>query len=179
MSNMHNGLDSLPTQLKLWQAEPDPVMANASTAPASPSNAGAWPTGTLTELRHSQAGGELSTVLPELARLSQAGRWLAWIAPPHLPLAPSLAAGGVNLSRILLVHPRAGGDGLRTVEQALRAGTCGAVLAWPAALDEAALQRLREAAAASRAWCILFRAELGADSPISLALRQGGEAARH
>src|ERR1051325_10784310 len=57
---------------------------------------GGWPRGTLTELLVGRAGiGELRLVLPALAALSWAGRRIAWLAPPHLPSAPALAAGGL------------------------------------------------------------------------------------
>src|ERR1051326_2519764 len=60
---------------------------------------GGWPRGTLTELLVGRAGiGELRLVLPALAALSWAGRRIAWLAPPHLPYAPALAAGGLDRS---------------------------------------------------------------------------------
>jgi len=77
--------------------------------------------------------GALQVVLPALAKISQQRRWIAWVAPPYTPYAPALAAAGVDLSRVLLVYPRAGGNGLAAVERSLRSGTCGAVLAWPMA----------------------------------------------
>jgi len=71
-------------------------------------------------------------VLPALAKISQQRRWVAWIAPPYVPYAPAWPPL-CDLSRVLLIHPRAGGDGFAAVERSLRSGTCGAVLAWPTA----------------------------------------------
>ncbi|HEB93637.1 MAG TPA: hypothetical protein ENI94_09270 [Gammaproteobacteria bacterium] len=114
-------------------------------------------TGGLTEIRTRQAGNRaLALVLPALARLSQERRWLAWIAPPDIPAGPLLAAAGVDLSRILVVHPRACADGLRAVEQALRSGTCGAVLAWLTRADDETLHRLRSAAEDGHSWGVMF-----------------------
>ena len=122
---------------------------------------GGWPQGALTELHYGDAGGEgvgeLSLAMPALARLSQQGRWIAWIAPPHIPYAPALAAHGVDLSKLLLVHPRNDADALWATEQALRSGTCGAVLAWPGRADDRALRRLQLAAEEGRSWGLLFR----------------------
>ena len=119
---------------------------------------GGWPAGALTEMLHDQSGiGELRVLIPALARLSQAGRWIALIAPPHIPYAPALAAHGVNLSRILLVHPRKDKDALWALEQALRSGTCAAVIAWPGKVDNQGLRRLQLAAERGRAWGVLFR----------------------
>src|SRR5690625_3239124 len=86
-----------------------------------------WPLGALTEILHDHAGiGELRLLMPALARLSRSGRWIVLVAPPHIPYAPALAASGIVLSRLLLVHPRETGehDHLWAIEQALRAGTC-------------------------------------------------------
>ncbi len=134
-----------------------------------------WPSGTLTEILIPCPGiGELQLLLPALARLSRGRRWLAFIAPPHVPYAPALAAAQVDLSRVLLVHPRAAADGLWAVEQSLRAGTCGAVLAWPAAADTRALRRLQLAAEAGKSWGVLFRSGQSAavkGSPAALRLQ--------
>src|SRR5688572_18236442 len=87
---------------------------------------GGWPTGALTELLGSREGiGELTLVLPALARLSAAGKRLVWIAPPHLPYAPALAAAGVDLAHLAVVGAPGGRrDALWAAEQALRAGSC-------------------------------------------------------
>jgi cell division inhibitor SulA len=135
---------------------------------------GGWPQGALTEILVPEEGiGELSLLMPVLARLSHTRRWLAWVAPPHIPYAPALAGAGIDLSRVLLVRPRSATDGLWAVEQTLRAGTCGAVLAWLAAADNTVLRRLQLAAEAGRAMGILFRPVRLAShaSPAALRLR--------
>src|SRR6478609_5334988 len=54
---------------------------------------GGWPQGGLTEMLLAQEGiGELRLMLPALARLTHEGRAVVWIAPPHRPYAPALAA---------------------------------------------------------------------------------------
>ncbi len=137
--------------------------------------AGGWPRAALAEiLLAPQCLGSLRLLLPALARLSrEEDRWLCWVAPPNLPYAPTLAAAGVDLSRILLVHPRARRDGLRVVEQCLRSGRCSAVLAWPAVGEAPVLRRLQQAAAASDTRGFLFRRLPLAKktSPVPLRLR--------
>lgn len=121
---------------------------------------GGWPLGALTEILLSQEGiGELRLLMPALARLSQQERWLAWIAPPYIPYAPALTAGGVDLARVLLIHPRANKDGIWAIEQALRSGTCSAVMVWLAANDQRLQRRLQLAAEAGQSACFLFRNE--------------------
>lgn len=135
---------------------------------------GGWPRGALTEILIPDEGiGELRLVMPALAWLSRSKRWLAWVAPPHIPYAPALASAGLDLSRVMIVRPRSGTDGLWAVEQTLRAGTCGAVLAWLTDADTTVMRRLQLAAEAGNSWGILFRPQrmAGQASPAALRLK--------
>lgn len=138
-----------------------------------------WAQAALTELLIPGEGiGALQLVLPALARLSHEPRWIAWVAPPYMPYGPALEAAGVNLARLLRVYPRAGVDGLTTVEACLRAGTCSAVLAWPVAGELQALRRLQRAAAQGNSWGVLFRPHRYAllASPVSQRVHVAGTA---
>jgi len=118
---------------------------------------GGWPLSALTEIHHARTSiGELRLLMPTLARLSRQGRWITIIAPPYIPYAAALAAFGMDLSRVLLVHPRSQQDGLAALERGLRSGTCGAVIAWPKQVDSQIIQRLQAAAKAGKTWGILF-----------------------
>lgn len=172
-------LDTLLNRADLWRGGdvPPPLRHNIPTGFAALDAVlldGGWPVGTITEILTAREGiGAMRLVLPALARLSQSKRWLAWVAPPHIPYAPALAAGGIDLSRVLLVHPRTAHDNLWAVEQALRAGTCGAVLAWLGGVDPKILRRLQLAAEAGQSWGLLFRPDWTAQqaSPAALRLR--------
>ncbi|HYY62296.1 MAG TPA: translesion DNA synthesis-associated protein ImuA [Burkholderiales bacterium] len=164
--------------------------ALAQGAPALPSGFGAlddelpgggWPCQALTELLADDAGiGELALVLPAFARLTSAGKRATWIAPPHVPYAPALAAGGVDLSNLLIVQPAGRRQALWATEQALRAGSCHALAAWLPKARYAELQRLALAAQASRAVAFIFRplAARAESSPagLRLALEPAGAA---
>jgi hypothetical protein len=108
---------------------------------------GGWPLATLTELLVPTAGvGEIRLLLPALCTLATTAaepRWIAWLAPPHLPYAPALAAAGLDPARMLVIRPRAGLDLLWAMEQALRSGACAAVLGWTGAACDQALRRLK------------------------------------
>jgi hypothetical protein len=134
---------------------------------------GGWPVGSLAEIMPAHEGiGELRLLGPALAHLSQAGKPLFWIAPPHLPYAPALAAAGIALSQLAIVRTRTPQDTLWATEQALRANACGAVVAWPAAgVDYTALRRLQVAAEGSRALAFLFRPPRAARETSPAALR--------
>jgi hypothetical protein len=119
---------------------------------------GGWPTGALTEILCGREGiGELQLVLPALAALSWAGKRVVWLAPPHLPYAPALAAAGVDLAHLAVVRAPGRRDALWAAEQVLRAGSCHALLGWfrRAGYDE--MRRLALAAEGSPAWVALFR----------------------
>lgn len=133
---------------------------------------GGWPQGALTEILSEQQGiGELQLLMPALVKMSQQGRWIAWIAPPHIPYAPALHMQGIDLKKILVVYPRAETDMLWTVEQALRSGTCGAVLVWPNSVDGKSLRRLQLAAEAGKSMGFLFRSHRYSTQPSPAALR--------
>lgn len=178
MSNVVS-LDSLLQEADVWRGGEvarglEPGLPSGFAALDEVLPGGGWPQGTLTEILADHEGaGALQLVMPALARLSREGRWLAWIAPPHIPYAPALAAYGVDLSRVLVVHPRADMDAQWAVEQALRSGTCGAVLAWPRIADERSLRRLQLAAETGHTMGLLFRSAWAAtqSSPAALRLR--------
>lgn len=133
---------------------------------------GGWPRGRLTELVMTQEGaGELQLIMPALSTLSRDDRWLAWITPPYIPFAPALSVQGVDLSKILVVHPRVRANSLWALEQALRSGTCSAVLAWSIAPDTRVQRRLQLAAEIGGSVAFLFYSDDVASTPSFSALR--------
>ncbi len=120
---------------------------------------GGWPLGTLTELLLPHAGiGELRLLAPVLAALQREQRSLMWFDPPAAPCAWALSALGIDLRQLVVVRSRVAlkgpargrlpaADILWALEQALKSGHLGAVLAWlPARLPADALRRLQLAA---------------------------------
>src|SRR5579864_4550817 len=88
-----------------------------------------WPRSGLIEILVSRFGvGELTLLLPALASLTRRpmARWCVWVAPPLEPFAPSLAAHGVVLDRVLVVRS----NQLWAFEQSLGSGACDLVMAW-------------------------------------------------
>jgi len=142
---------------------------------------GGWPAAALTEVILERYGvGELSLLMPAMARLcepsvsEQARAWIFWVSPPFIPYAPALSRYGIDLNRLLLVHtPTGPSASLWAMEQALRARSCAAVLAWARAADQTALRRLQLAAEQAHCWTVLFRpgAALQQRSPAALRLK--------
>ena len=133
---------------------------------------GGWPCGALTELLGGLEGiGELQLVLPALAALTAQGRRVVWLAPPHLPYAPALAAAGIDLTHLVVVRAPGRRDGLWAAEQVLRAGSCHALLAWLQAPRYPELRRLAIAAEPGRTCVFLFRPPAAAAEPSPAVLR--------
>jgi hypothetical protein len=173
-------LEALLQRADIWRGDSTPAVSGLPTGfPELDERlaGGGWPAGALTEILIPRHGmGEVSLLLPALARLSRGDRWLAFIAPPYIPYAPALAAAGIDLARLLLVEPRTREDEAWATEQALRAGSA-AVLAWPRGIQGKMLRRLQLAAEAGGAWGVLFRSLQCASEPSPAALRLGLEAA--
>jgi len=132
-----------------------------------------WPRQGLIEILSDHRGiGELKLLMPVLARLcapraattrkqgrpvasSGQGGWIAWVSPPYQPYAPALAAWGIDVARVLVVH--GAGATEWAMDQALRSEACSAVLGWANPRDPHALRRLQLAAEQSRSLAVLFR----------------------
>jgi hypothetical protein len=191
-------LDDLLRHPALWRAREQ----GGSSAPAGlPTGyaeldrclpGGGWPTRGLIEILADRSGiGELTLLLPALAGLcGTAGAathrdtggtthdshgWLAWISPPYSPYAPALAAGGIDVHRVLVVRAT---PAEWAMEQALRSGACSAVLGWAACRDRQSLRRLQLAAEQSCCFTVLFRALRAAREASSAVLRIALEGSR-
>lgn len=142
---------------------------------------GGWPAGALSEILAGCEGiGELQLVLPALAALSWGGKRIVWLAPPHLPYAPALAAAGLDLAQIAVVRAPGRRDALWAAEQVLRSRSCHALLAWLPAARYEELRRLAVAAESGQAWVALFRplqsAQAASPACLRLSLQPAGEA---
>lgn len=141
-----------------------------------------WPKAGLCEFMLPSSGlGELKLLLPVLKTLSRQARWIAWVNPPFIPYAPALKAAGVDIDKILLIHPKNHKDALWALERATQSGTCSVALAW---LDERELktkdtQRLQLAARQGGTLSCLIRPEKALEensmAELRVAVRRSGE----
>lgn len=141
---------------------------------------GGWPLGAITEVFVSGYGiGELGLLMPALAALTKPDptrpkKWVAWIAPPFVPYAPALKQRGVEIDRLLMIHPTSGNKNrLWAIEQVVRSGSSSGVLAWIVTVDDVALRRLQLAAEDQECWVLLFRpaSAIQQRSPAALRIR--------
>ncbi len=145
---------------------------------------GGWPRRVLSELLLPHAGvGEIRLLAPPLVAAQRAGRLVMIFDPPANLSAWALARLGFDVEQLLVVNTRArvvpGSDSLWALEQALKSGHVGAVLAWlPPRLRTERLRRLQLAAHNHDGPAFVLR-ELAAAarptaSPLRLSLHAGG-----
>ena len=106
-------LDSLLADRRLWRGQPTARAAAREPTGHAALDAvlpgGGWPEAALTELLIAADGlGEISLLLPTLARLTRAGRPVVWVDPPDRPYAPALARAGVELAQLHIVEMAVG-----------------------------------------------------------------------
>lgn len=147
---------------------------------------GGWPQAVLSELLLAQSGiGELRLLAPSLAAAAAGGRPLMLFDPPARLSVRALDGLGLRAQQLLIIpgQLRASADLLWALEQTLKSGHAGAVLAWlPERLAECrhgdALRRLQLAAAQHEGPAFLLREwsaqQRPSPAPLRLSLRAGG-----
>ena len=143
-----------------------------------------WPRRALTELLLPHPGvGEIRLVAPSLAATQRAGRLVMLFDPPATLSAGALAQLGFEVEDLLIINTRTrvipGTDSLWALEQALKSGHVGGVLAWlPPRLRAERLRRLQLAAHAhdgpAFVLCEMSAAQRPTAAPLRLALRPSG-----
>jgi hypothetical protein len=175
MAGMPFSFSALLDRPDIWRGDSlnragAPVVSSGFPALDAELPGGGWPAGALTEILPAHEGiGELRLLGPALA--SRRGLRLAWIAPPHLPYAPALAAAEIDIASLVIVRTASPKETLWAAEQALASNACGAVLAWPREAKYAELRRLQIAAEGGRAPAFLFRSPQAAAESSPAALR--------
>jgi protein ImuA len=131
---------------------------------------GGWPQRAITELLLAGPGwGEIRLLAPALAQVGAAGRCVLLLGPPADPCAEALEQLGLDLRRCVVIR---GADLLWPLEQALRSGQVGAVVAWaPASLKGEALRRLQLAAQSHDGPAFVVRAPAAGAQPSPAPLR--------
>ena len=133
---------------------------------------GGWPLGAITELVNDTNGcGELSLLLPLLARLSRGDHWISMIDPPWIPYPPALHGHGLALEKLLLIRTQNRSESLWACEQVVRGISGGAMLAWPDTPSFSELRRLQLAAERTQKTVFLFQGSNAASTSSPAVLR--------
>ncbi len=159
----------------LWRAHQlgrgrDAVQASGYAALDAQLPGGGWPQRAITELLLAGPGwGEIRLLAPALAKVGAAGRGVLLLGPPADPCAEAMEQLGLDLRRCVVIR---GDDLLWPLEQALRSGQVGAVVAWaPASLKGESLRRLQFAAQSHEGPAFVVRAPAAARQPSPAPLR--------
>jgi cell division inhibitor SulA len=99
--------------------------------------------------------GELRLLRPALSQTGS--RPVAFVQPPHAPDGLGLAYIGLTLEQMLRVKAPKTADALWSVEQILRAGSCGALIFWTQYAQSSSLRRLHLAAQSSETLFVVVR----------------------
>jgi len=134
---------------------------------------GGWPRAALTEILAERQGiGEFSLLMPALAQLSKSREWIALVNPPYIPYAPALANAGVELARVIVLHPGNDQESLWAAERCLHSKACSAVMFWaPTHIEHTSCRRLQWAAEAGQTWGVMCREAYWARHTSPAALR--------
>lgn len=114
--------------------------------------------GKVTEIvLHDDELSNMPMLMPLLAQLSRDDRWLVWVAPPVVLPKALLMDAGIDLRKVILLKPDEAHTAYDLSRQALKAGTCHAVITWPGYLSEEELEGLEEAAHTGASMGIVIR----------------------
>ncbi len=193
---MNSALAAVLARPDIWRGDaiavsPAPTFSSGFAELDAELPGGGWPRGHLTELLYEHSGiGEVSLLLPALARLTAAGGVVVLIAPAEsassdygLPHAPAWAAAGVRLDHVYWVAPQKTRDCLWATVEALRGGAVSTTLLWmgrTTSLTANNVRRLQAAAHEGAASAFLYRpardAEQSSPAPLRLRLAAQGDA---
>jgi protein ImuA len=138
-----------------------------------------WPVGTMIELLLQQAGiGEMRLLSPAFAAVAQK-RSIALVAPQQIPHALGYAYMGIHPSRLMWLTTPKSSDALRSAEQILRTGSCGALVLWQQHIRSESLRRLLLAAQSSETLFVVVRplacAQDASPAPLRLTVRPAAD----
>lgn len=141
---------------------------------------GGWPGFGLTELLLTLAGAlEFRLLGPALGRVCATGRSVALVGPPHRPHLPGLLPHGISARQLVWVQADTVAERLWATEQLIRAGSCGAIVAWLPWVRSAQLRRLQVLASAHEGLVWLCRpaaaARESSAAPLRLLARPGDD----
>lgn len=163
-----------PLQIpNVWRAQslaPETSSRTTGFAALDQALGGGWPQPAMIEMLTDVYGiGELQLVLPLLRTCvgpaTSAPPLVAWVNPPYEPNAVALAQQALLDRPHWLITTTSAKDALWSIEQALKAGACTAVLAWMSSITTPSLRRLKLAMVTGHTSIVLYRSTAAASEP--------------
>lgn len=100
---------------------------------------------------------QIPMLLPLLAQLSQAPRWLTWVAPPAMLPRSLLSDAGIEINKVILLKPDNLNSEYQLACKALATGTAHVVISWSSYLSPGQIQGLEQAAYQGQSHGIIIR----------------------
>lgn len=133
---------------------------------------GGWPVGNLTELLLPTEGlGEMGLLNRMLEQVTQAGRHILLVSPPHTPYMPAWENQGMDSRRIVIVKAHTPAERLWALEQGIKSTAFGAILGWLSGISQPATRKLQIIARAAATLVFLFRPASARLEPSAAPLR--------
>jgi cell division inhibitor SulA/protein ImuA len=163
-----------PLQIpNVWRAQslaPETSLKATGFAALDAALGGGWPQPAMIEMLTDFYGiGELQLILPLLRAsvvpATPAPPVIAWINPPYEPNAVALAQQALLDRPHWLITTASNKDALWSMEQALKAGACAAVLAWVSSITTPSLRRLKLAMVTGNTSIVVYRSTAAASEP--------------
>lgn len=169
----------LPPEVEsaLWRGtelgqQAGPVLGSGFEALDRELPGGGWPCRSLTELLCPQPSVlEWRLLGPALRAVVSRGGEVVVIGPPKTPHLPGLRHEGLDDAHLVWIQADAPSERLWCTEQLVKAGTCGAVLAWLPQARPEQIRRLQVCAQACDGPVFLFRPSAAQHEPSAAPLR--------
>lgn len=119
---------------------------------------GGWPTHSLTELLLPAEGlGEIRLLSQSLKHITQGGRNILLVGPPHIPYMHAWENLAIDSRRILMAKVHKTAERLWVIEQGIKSAAFGAVICWLPAANPQAIRNLQIIARTAASLVFLFR----------------------
>lgn len=133
---------------------------------------GGWPTHSLTELLLPAEGlGEIRLLSQSLKHITQGGRNILLVGPPHIPYMHAWENLAIDSRRILMAKVHKTAERLWAIEQGIKSAAFGAVICWLPATNPQAMRKLQIIARAAASLVFLFRPASAQFEPSAAPLR--------
>lgn len=162
---------------RIWRGSatgvsPDQVVSSGFEELDKALPGGGWPIGNLIELLLPTEGlGEIGLLSRMLGQVTQTGRHVLLVSPPHTPYMPAWENLGMDSRRIMVVKVHTPAERLWTLEQGVKSAAFGAILGWLSGMSQQATRKLQILARSAATLVFLFRPASARLEPSAAPLR--------
>ncbi len=162
---------------RIWRGDalgssPDQVVSSGFDELDKALPGGGWSTHGLTELLLPAEGlGEIRLLSPSLKHITQSGRNILLINPPHIPYMNAWENLHIDSRRILIVRACNPAERLWVIEQGIKSAAFGAVISWLSEANPQAMRKLQVVARSTASLVFLFRPVSAQFEPSAAPLR--------